>query len=45
MEMTAQLEKPFFLDFAFKLPPGVEVETSKQAKDCTSWGEAACDDD
>jgi hypothetical protein len=46
MKSTDQLvERPFFLDFAFRLPPGVEIETSKQVKDCTSWGEASCDDD
>jgi hypothetical protein len=45
MEPVAQLNRPFFLDFAFRLPPGVTIETSTQAKDCTSWGESPSSDD
>jgi hypothetical protein len=39
------LNTPLTLDFAFELPPGVEIESSGQVQDCITWGEAPTDDD
>lgn len=36
---------PFFMDFAFELPQGVEIESNSQGGDCITWSEAGCDDD
>lgn len=36
---------PFFLDFAFELPENVVIESKTQIRDCTTWGDAGCDDD
>lgn len=36
---------PFFMDFAFELPKGLEIESAAQANDCVTWGVGGCDDD
>lgn len=38
-------EQPFVLDFAFPLPPGMEIESEAQGNDCVTWGEYPTDDD
>lgn len=43
--MPSRKDTPFFLDFAFELPAGLELEASTQARDCVTWGTAGCDDD
>lgn len=29
---------PFFMDFAFELPEGVEIESNLHARDTITWG-------
>lgn len=36
---------PFFLDFAFTLPEGVEIESNCKTRDSVTWGEHPSDDD
>lgn len=45
MDSSTVQDRPFFMDFAFKLPTGVEIETGNQSKDCVTWGDRGCDDD
>lgn len=36
---------PFFMDFAFELPKGVQIESKTQIRDCVTWDVSGCDDD
>jgi len=42
---SREQEIPFFLDFVFELPAGVEIESKTQVCDCVTWGVTGTDDD